>query len=319
MARSLTVAMVVIAALAGCSGSGTQKEGAGPPTPSRAALALPDIDVPLREGDAPQNPVLAFGSVWVAAHHAQAVVRVDPAGTVLARVPTGGDNPGGIAAGDGLVWTTHYGPSHLLVAIDPASDKVVRRFVLPRESCCAPAVLDHTVWVAASPAVVAVNSVTGRIGRTIPDADDPIVVGRRLWVTHQGRREVVDVATGTLSPAALPAEVTVSSGDLAAGLTWGSRAGVVVGVDASGTVRRTVTGPKGGRLFYGDAGSVVPSADNVWVTDGTSKIWRITAATGSLVLIAKLLLDRALSLVGDGAGGVWVALFNLNRVEHYAG
>lgn len=320
MTRRTIVAVGLVAALAGC-GSGGQRAagGSASPSPSAARLALPDVDVALREGDAPQNPVLAFGSVWVAAHHGGAVVRVDPAGAVRARIQTGGDNPGGITAGEGLIWATHYGASHLLVAIDPSSDKVVRRFALPGESCCAPAVLDHTVWVAASSAVVAVDPVTGRIGNTLSDADDPIVVGHRLWVTQHGQREVVDVATGTLSPAAVPADVGVSSGDLAAGLRWGSKAGVVVGVDAAGTVRRAVPGPHGGRLFYGDAGSVVTSADNVWATDGSAKLWRIRSATAPLELAATFPADRAVSMTGDGTGGVWVSLFNVSRLVHYAG
>src|SRR5439155_5453508 len=116
-------------------------------TPPVAAPAKPDIDITLHSGDAPQNPYPAFGSLWVAAHHANAVVRLDLlTGKTLARIPTGVE-PGGITAGAGLVWVAHYGLGKLLVGINPNSNTVVRRVKLSGESCCQPAVLGATVWV----------------------------------------------------------------------------------------------------------------------------------------------------------------------------
>lgn len=322
---SLLVSLALVGALAGCgSSSKAPAKAAASPRATAAPTAQPDVDVALTADDAPQNPFLAFGSVWVAAHHAKSVVRLDPAtGATIARITTGGDQPGAMAAGAGLLWVTHYGATRLLVGIDPKSNAVVHSYRLPGESCCEVAVTGRTVWVTAAegdkPTVVGVDAVNGRVGKRFAGADGPLVVGAQLWVTHDGKRAVADPASGTITPTAIPAGVALLSGVAADGLIWGtSGGGAALGLSPDGVVRRTVLGPGGKRLFYGDGGSATPSGKTAWITDGSTKLWRIRSASAPLELVAILPADRAVSMTGDGTGGVWVALFSGGRLLHYA-
>lgn len=314
----VAAALLVATACGGASSPTTPRAAATSPA---AAMTSPDLSVTLPAGDAPINPLVADGSVWVAAHHAAAVVRIDAAtGKVLARIATA-DQPGGGAAGAGLVWFTHYGASHLMVAIDPATNSVVRRIALPGESCCAPAVLDGAVWVTAggadSPAVVAVDARTGRVGTRIERADGPVTVGTALWVSHDGQRAVVDPGTGTTTPSFVPPGVGAATGVAADGLVWGTRAGSLVGISPDGSVGRRITGPKEGRLFYGDDATALPSADEVWLTDGSANLWRLSPGA-DLRLVATFPGQQAVSLAGDGKGGVWAVLFTAGTVLHFA-
>src|SRR4051812_40977060 len=104
------VLLFSMAAACGGSSSPDDAQSSSPhPSASSPAPLKPDIDVALRTNDAPQNPYMAFGSLWVAAHHAEAVLRLDPGtGKTIARIDTGATEPGGITAGHGLVWVTHY-------------------------------------------------------------------------------------------------------------------------------------------------------------------------------------------------------------------
>jgi hypothetical protein len=308
-------------ALTGCGGPAGSPTAAGSPSPS--ALATPDVDVALTAGDAPENPLLAFDSVWVVAHHARAVVRLSRSGAVLARIDTAAEEPGGMVAGAGLVWVTHYGPGRLLVAIDPKTNKVVHRYPLAGDSCCEPAVLGRTVWVTSSadgaPAVLGIDTTTGRTVKRLDGAEGPMVVGSQLWVVHDGQWEVADVTTGTFTPTAIPPGIDVRLPQPAAGLIWGMRAGAAVGLTPTGTVQQTIRGAKGARLYYGEDGVAKPSGDVAWVTDSMAKLWRIDPGAKDVRLVATFPSDRALSMIGDGTGGVWVAVFNQSRVVHYAG
>src|ERR1043165_2069534 len=116
--------LALLSLAVGCGGSSSPPSHADSPSPrastSTPAPVKPDIDVALKTNDAPQNPYVAFGSLWVAAHHAKAVLRLDETtGKTVARIRTGAVEPGGIAAGDGLLWVTHYATGRLLIGIDP--------------------------------------------------------------------------------------------------------------------------------------------------------------------------------------------------------
>jgi sugar lactone lactonase YvrE len=305
--------------------------GAAPAaTPSTAATsaaataapdAKPDFDVALDEGDAPQNPYVAFGSVWVAAHHATYVIRIDLAtGKKLARIPTGSSQPGGITAGAGLVWVTHYGSAQSLVGIDPLTNKVVRRFKLPGESCCQPAVLGSTVWVAAGgedrPAIIGFAVTDGHVVRRVDGVDGPVVVGAALWASQQGLPVIVDPRSGAITETKAPRGAVIWASPPADGMTWVTREGAALGLSADGTVTRTVMAPGGAKLTVLE-GMAVTSGRTVWVADGESTLWRIDPDAVAAVKAVTLPRDTA-SIAGDGKGGVWVALFGKAHVLHFA-
>jgi streptogramin lyase len=211
MARRIACA-VLLSTITACGGASRAAHPAPSSTsavPVAAPDAKPDIDVALADEDAPQSPYAAFGSLWVAAHHSTVVVRLDLAtGKKLARITTGVAQPGGITAGAGLVWVTHYGSGQVLVGIDPRTNTVVRRFKLPGESCCQPAVLGSTVWVAAGseerPAIVGLAASDGHLVRRVDGVDGPVVVGTALWASQQGTPVIVDPRTGAITPSNAP-------------------------------------------------------------------------------------------------------------------
>jgi hypothetical protein len=246
------------------------------------------------------------------------VLRLDLAtGKVLARINTGAAEPGAITAGHGLVWVTHYGAGHLLVGIDPHSNTIVRRTKLPGESCCQPAVLGSTVWVAAgsedAPAIVGVNARTGRIVRTLSGMDGPVVVNGQLWASMNGDTVIVNPRDGNVTTTAAQGTVLWQSPSVA-GLAWGMQDGAAVGMTSDGTVARTVIAPGGLKLSYTE-GMAITSGQTVWVVSEIS-LWRIDSGAKTAVLAAKLPRDVH-SITGDGKGGVWMALFFNSRMQHF--
>ena len=315
------VAVVLLLSFAAaCSGSSSP----GGPEPSNArpsssaAPTKPDIDVALRTNDAPQNPYVAYGALWVAAHHAKAVLRLDlTTGKTVARIKTGAVEPGGITAGHGLVWVTHYGTGHLLIGIDPQTNKIVRRTKLPGDSCCQPAVLGSTVWVAAgvpdAPVVVGVDARTGRITDRIRGIDGPVVVDGHLWASMDGDTVIVNPRTGDLTYTSAIGAVLWSSPTVD-GLAWATLDGAAVGLATDGNVARTVLDPDGEKLSFSE-GMAVTSGTTVWTVSEVS-LWRIDPGAKSAVLAAAL--DRDIhSIAGDGKGGVWLAGFDASRMEHF--
>src|SRR3954464_2659356 len=108
--RNVAVVLLLSSAAA-CGGSSSSPVGSDSPSVGPSATSpvpvKPDIDVALGADDAPQNPYVAYGSLWVAAHHTKAVLRLDlTSGKTIARIKTGAVEPGGITAGHGLVWVT---------------------------------------------------------------------------------------------------------------------------------------------------------------------------------------------------------------------
>jgi len=105
-------ALVAACSSTGGSGASTSPAAASPtvaPTPSATVAGeYPALVAFLGEDAAPIDVAVAFGSVWVANHHSDDVVRIDPAtGLEQARIPfTDGTGPGWFAVADDAVWVT---------------------------------------------------------------------------------------------------------------------------------------------------------------------------------------------------------------------
>ena len=314
-----TLALLVL--VVGCGGASSTSADPKPssphPTAKSAAPAKPDIDVALRSRDAPQNPYVAYGSLWVAAHHTKAVLRLDLAtGKTIARIKTGAVEPGGITAGSGLLWVTHYGPGRLLIGIDPDTNRIVRRTKLPGDSCCQPAVLGSTVWVTAGvpeATVLGVSARSGHIIRRISGIDGPVVVDGHLWATKNGGMVIVNPRTGGLTTTSTYGAALAESAPID-GLVYAMQQGAAAGLATDGHVARTVSAPDGLQLSYSE-GMAITSGETVWVVSEIS-LWRIDPGAKTAVLATSL--DRDIhSIAGDGRGGVWVALFDAARMQHY--
>lgn len=323
IAAGFACALVLIA---GCSSSkdtsANRTTSPGAAASSRAESAVrPDIVIKLNAGDAPQNPVVVGGVLWVAAHRHDETLRVDiPSRKVTARVNTG-TWPGAVAVGDNRVWIVHYKFGGL-VALDTTTAQFVTRVSFDGEGCCRPALIGSTVWgtalVDGEPTLIGADAKTGKVLHTLAGVGDPFVVDGGLWAVKSGRLVKVDVVSAKVTP--LPATDTVQGapGGQAQGLSWTlNEAGVAIGLDTAGKVSRTVLAPAG-VTFTGEGASVTTSGDTVWITDGVAALWRIRAGDTQVQKYAQLTPDE-LSLSGDGKGGVWVSLFASDTVEHFTG
>ena len=133
------------------------------------------------------------GSVWVSNPHEGRVYRVDPTTLrVTARIRVG-QEPWGIAFGEGFLWVAdHRGPEHgALVQVDPRSQRVVRRLPLGpgAQGPGHVAVGDGAVWVAVDGdnTVDRVDPRTGRVLVVIPahGVCGSITTGAGVWFSSR--------------------------------------------------------------------------------------------------------------------------------------
>ena len=158
----LPVVLAVAAALvlAGCEEStpGSSPSGTEPsasaaspspiPTPeSTTAGPYPALITKLGFDAAPIDAVVAFGSVWVANHHSDDVVRVDPAtGFEQARIAlSDGSGPGWFAVSDAGVWVTLQNDAGI-ARIDPETNKLDLDQAGTLPPCGPPAATPVAVW-----------------------------------------------------------------------------------------------------------------------------------------------------------------------------
>lgn len=156
------------------------------PTPYPTQVAGHEATViPLGGVDAaPIDAIAANGSIWVALHRGDAIVRIDPAdGTVQATIPvTAGTGPGWFTVGAGSIWVTNQN-SVGISRIDPATNEIVS---LGGDSPCGPpAFVDGSAWINAcdAPALISYDAATEAEAERIdvPEAITPIAVNGELW------------------------------------------------------------------------------------------------------------------------------------------
>jgi streptogramin lyase len=156
------------------------------PTPvATTAGGHPALIVDLGVDAAPIDVAVAFGSVWVANHHSDSVVRIDPAtGLEQARIAfTDGTGPGWFAVSDDGVWVTrqnHAGAAR----IDPETNELdpVQAGSLP--PCGPPAVALGAVWYFACDTgqMVRIDLATGGTSEIdAADLSNPIAVDEALY------------------------------------------------------------------------------------------------------------------------------------------
>lgn len=125
----VTLACAVLVACSSSSSPTASESGTpstSPPTPTATTIGgYPTLVVDLGPDAAPIDVVVAFGSVWVANHHSDDVVRIDPAtGAEQARIPfTDGTGPAWFAVADDGVWVTRQN-SMGIARIDPETNEL---------------------------------------------------------------------------------------------------------------------------------------------------------------------------------------------------
>ena len=228
----------------------------------------------LRVGRGVSGVTIGAGSVWVSNPRTGAVLRIDTAGHVTARIHLGG-SPGAIVSGGGRIWVADEDGAGT-TAIDARSARILRRGLEPHAAPLRLAVGAGGLWVSS-----ASTGTVRRIDLGTMTAGAPILAGRGpagvtvghglVWVANSRSSTVTRVDPATHSILGDPIPVGEQPGGIDAGTTavW-----VASAADDSVTRLDLASGePIGNPIGVGpNPGAVAVGADAVWVAnngDGT--------------------------------------------------
>lgn len=162
----------------------------------------------------PTSAVIDNGAVWMYAHRAKTLLRIDPAtNTVTKEIPvrTGGGTAERLAAGFGSIWTADP-RSGSVARIDETTGKQLVEIVLPTNPLWNPypiATGGGSVWVGSDHGVGRINPQTNRLSGTLtlpydnhacgPSGANVCVLGVTFangsaWVTDVYHRQVLRIA-----------------------------------------------------------------------------------------------------------------------------
>jgi YVTN family beta-propeller protein len=231
----------------------------------------------------PNGVAAGAGAIWITDSADDLLLRVDPAGQVIDRIPVG-HGPAGVTAGDGEVWVANE-LDGTVSEVNPGAGTQVA--VIPAGIGPDAIAFGYgSVWVAnvTSDTLSRIDAATGQVVATIGLGSSPagIAVGAgAVWVTSQETGELlrVDPARDRLARA-------ISIGQSPGGLTVG--AGSVWVADARGTVARL--DPRTGQVrtikVGGEPAGAAYADGAVWVGNSLSgAVSRISPRTGVAQLI----------------------------------
>jgi ABC-type transport system substrate-binding protein/DNA-binding SARP family transcriptional activator/streptogramin lyase len=228
----------------------------------------------------PGGVAYGAGATWVTDTADDRLLRVDPAGRVVDRIPVG-RGPAGVATGDGQVWVANQ-LDGTVSEVNPAAGVVVAKIGVGNGPV-AVASGYGSVWVAnvTDSTLSRIDPGSGRDAATIPLGSTPTGVAAGeggVWVTgaDTGGLVLVDPGTNRVSRA-------IPVGSSEAGVAVG--AGSVWVADASGTVARI--DPRNGKIrtirVGGEPAGIAYGGGSVWVANsGGGSVVRIDPRTGSV-------------------------------------
>ena len=274
----LVVALLAAGVLAG-------RRGASPATAGPDTVAVVDAGRNVLAGDVtgvgrPGGVADGAGATWVTDTADDLLLRVDPAGQVVDRIPVG-RGPAGVAAGGGQVWVANQ-LDGTVSEVNPAAGVVVATIGVGNGPVAVTSGYG-SVWVAnATDSTLArIDPGSGRVVATIPLGSTPTGLAAGdggVWVTgaDTGDLALVNPRTNRVSRA-------IPVGSAQAGVAVG--AGSVWAAEASGTVARI--DPRTGKVrtlrLGGEPAAIAYGGGAVWVADSLGgSIVRIDPATGSV-------------------------------------
>ena len=228
----------------------------------------------------PGGVAYGAGATWVTDTADDLLLRVNPAGQVVDRIPVG-RGPAGVAAGGGQVWVANQ-LDGTVSEVNPAAGIVVATIGVGNGPV-AVASGYGSVWVAnvTDSTLSRIDPGSGRVVATIPLGGTPagLAVGDGgVWVTAPGTGGLVLVDSHTNRVSR-----SVPVGSSPAGVAVG--AGSVWAADTSGSVARY--DPRTGIVrtirLSGEPAGVAYADGAVWVADGAGgSVLRIDPRTGSV-------------------------------------
>jgi hypothetical protein len=229
---------------------------------------------------------VSFGSIWVSDYFGNAVWRLSPTGTILARVPTG-LQPQSVHAAFGSMWSSdHHGAS--LTRIDPLTNAVLDTVPAGASRTFRNGPQDFTsdgtrLYVGDSnlQSLQAVNPATDAV--STPASIDDAFCGPMTAIA--GYVWSADACTGTtyqlgtdgsvaraFTSRGFPASLTTSAGAVWVGQDTGSQPGAS---DAVLVERDPQTGAVRAKVHVGgDASSLTPAFGDLWLFDADSNVIR---------------------------------------------
>jgi YVTN family beta-propeller protein len=242
------------------------------------------------------------GAVWVTDSADNMLLRIDPAGQVIDRIPVG-RGPSGVTFTDGEVWVANE-LDGTVSEVNPGSGTqvaAIRAGIGP-----GPIAADNgSVWVAnvTSDTLSRINASTGDVVSTIPLGGAPSAVAAgdgAVWVTSQAGELL------RLDPAGNRVSQAIPVGQSPDGLAIGP--GSIWVADSGGTLTRfsPLTGKKQTIDMGGTPTGVVYAGGAVWVANSASgSVSRIDPRTGATRLIR--VGNQPIDLAAVG-GNVWATV-----------
>ena len=301
----------------GGSASSTAAAAATPtPKPAKTVLApatpvattfdgLEATTLTLGSDVAPIDVIAAFGSIWIADHHANAVSRIDPvAMKELARIklPGGGTGPGWFAITPDAIWVTNQ-TGRGLSRIDPATNTSELR-VGQWPTCGAPAFFEGVIYQAScdTDMIMAIDATSNAV--TDLDAAGHTTVG------------VVDGELIASGPDGL-SRFRPSDGSFA---PIGGCCGFAVGYDDAAVwllddkaIHRVAIADGHAMLDLPVDGDAVVSVagDHAWVTVNGGGVSEVAIATGTMT---RILRPGRASVAREIDGELWVTSFDQSTI-----
>jgi ABC-type transport system substrate-binding protein/DNA-binding SARP family transcriptional activator/streptogramin lyase len=274
---------LVVALLAGGVLAG--KRGASPATAGPDTVAVVDAGRNVLAGDVtgvgrPGGVADGAGATWVTDTADDLLLRVDPAGQVVDRIPVG-RGPAGVAAGDGQVWVANQ-LDGTVSEVNPAAGVVVATIGVGNGPV-AVASGYGSVWVAnaTDSTLSRIDPGGGRVVAAIPLGSTPTGLAAGdggIWVTgaDTGELALVNPRTNRVSRA-IPVGSSPAGAAVGAGSVWVA--------EASGAVARI--DPRTGRVrtikLGGEPAGIAYAGGAVWVTNSLGgSVVRINPRTGSV-------------------------------------
>jgi ABC-type transport system substrate-binding protein/DNA-binding SARP family transcriptional activator len=294
---------VTLALLVAMTAHGPAQLTAGPDTVGVIDAGQDALTAVITRVGRPSGVAYGAGAAWVTDSTDGLLLRVDPAGQVIDRIPVG-HGPAGVAVGDGEVWVANELDS-TVSEINPGSGTQVS--MIPVGSGPNAIAFGYgSVWVTnvTSDTLSRINAATGAVAPAIALSSAPssVAVGAgAVWVLSQ--------QTGTLlrvNPASNRLSQSITIGQSPDGLAVG--AGRIWVADAGGTLIRL--DPRTGKArtipVGGAPAGVVYASHAVWVADGIGgTISRIDPVTGAAQLIRVGNEATSLAAAGDA---VWATV-----------
>jgi hypothetical protein len=313
---------LLIGALVGCSGAPTGSLGTSPvavapstvppatkrPAPPSQPPATPIVGtyqgfpsrtLSLGTDAAPIDVTFAFDSIWVALHHKNRAVRIDPETMAVQATIQVGNGPGWFVQTEDALWVSHQlglGMSR----IDPKTNTAnVRAGSL--STCGRPVFAIGSIWQPACDAhrIMRIDPATAKaVEISSGDTTTLVLVGHELIACGPDGLARLDAESGALTPIGGPGSWAIG---YAGGAVW-------VAADTQLARVRPSDGKVTATLPIAGAGMLFVDADHAWIGSENPDMKEIDLATNRIV--RTIGVNPWPASVVRAAGALWITNFD---------